>query len=233
MISICIPAYEMDGEGAKFITQSLEAIQAQSFQDYETVVSDHSIDDKVEQACARFPKVSYLRNARKRGSASANLNHAINHAKGDYIKVLFQDDFLAGPDSLARMRDGIGDKAWLVHSYWHTDFSGVPRFDPTDPFVPDQHRALVRHNTIGAPSAVMFKKCGMRFDENLRWFMDSEFYYRLLRAVGLPAILREPLVVQTLWPGQVTNKLRQRVKDWEYYYVLLTISRHFLMRPPK
>src|ERR1700691_15781 len=119
MISICIPAYEMDGEGARFLSRSLAAIQSQSFSDYETVVSDQSADDQIEKACALFPKVRYLRYPHKRGNSSANLNNALDHASGSYIKIIFQDDFLARTDSLARAVDGIGDKPWLVHSYWH------------------------------------------------------------------------------------------------------------------
>jgi hypothetical protein len=153
MISICIPAYEMGGEGARFLSRSLEAIRLQLFTDHETVVSDHSSDHKIEEVCAGFPKVRYVRNSRHRGKSSANLNNAIDHASGDLIKVVFQDDFLAGPGSLGRIAERIGDKDWLVHSYWHTDLSGGPRFLPYQPFVPDRSAQILGCNTIGAPTA--------------------------------------------------------------------------------
>jgi glycosyltransferase involved in cell wall biosynthesis len=219
MISICIPAYEMGGEGARFLSRSLEAIRLQLFTDHETVVSDHSSDHKIEEVCAGFPKVRYVRNSRHRGKSSANLNNAIDHASGDLIKVVFQDDFLAGPGSLGRIAERIGDKDWLVHSYWHTDLSGGPRFLPYQPFVPDRSAQILGCNTIGAPTAIAFKKCALRFDQNLRWKMDCEFYYRLLRAFGRPSIVSEPLAVQTVWPGQLTHKLSAAVKTWESLYV--------------
>ncbi len=228
--SICIPAYEMHGEGAKFIARALASIRTQTFTDYETIVSDHSADDKVQEACAPFPKVRYLKNPVKRGISSANLNHAINHAKGSHIKVLFQDDFLSDHDSLARMVDGIGVKAWLVHGYWHTDIAGEKRFSPTQPSIPEKPRTLLRLNTIGAPSAIMFKKCDLRFDETLRWMMDCEFYYKLLRNFGPPVIISDPLAVQTLWPGQLTNHLRNRVRVWESYWVRKVILEQFFVR---
>ncbi len=215
MISICIPAYEMGGEGARFLSRSLETICLQSFTDYETVVSDHSSDDKIEEVCAGFPKVRYVRYSRNRGKSSANLNNAIDHASGDLIKVVFQDDFLAGPGALGRIAERIGNKAWLVHSYWHTDISGGPRFSPYQPYIPDKPWEILRNNTIGAPTAIVFKRCEMRFDQKLRWMMDCEFYYRLLRAFGRPSVVSEPLAVQTLWPGQLTNKLSAGVKTWE------------------
>jgi glycosyltransferase involved in cell wall biosynthesis len=220
----------MGGEGARFLSRSLEAIRSQSFSDYETVVSDHSADNKIEEVCARFAKVRYVRNPSNRGKSSANLNNAIDHASGDLIKVVFQDDFLAGPGSLGRIADSLGDKHWLVHSYWHTDLSGAPRFWPNQPFIPDRPSQLLRCNSIGAPTAIAFKKCALRFDQNLRWKMDCEFYYQLLRKLGRPSVVSEPLAVQTLWPGQLTHKLSDGVKAWEYFYVQGKILRQRLHR---
>jgi glycosyltransferase involved in cell wall biosynthesis len=215
MISICIPTYEMDGEGVRFLSRSLESIEAQTFRDHETIVSDHSVDDHIEALCRGFARVRYIRNPRHRGNSSANLNVAMDHARGEHIKIIFQDDFLAGSDSLARMVDGIGARPWLVHAYWHTDIEGHARLDPTRPFIPAKPEELLVHNSLGAPTAVMLRKSGLRFDEKLRWVMDCEFYYRLLRISGAPAIIAEPLAVQTLWPGQLTHKLASEVKNAE------------------
>jgi glycosyltransferase involved in cell wall biosynthesis len=219
MISICIPTYEMDGEGVRFLSRSLESIATQTFTDYEILVSDHSVADDLETVCRRYAKVRYLRNPRQRGNSSANLNNAIDHARGGWIKVIFQDDFLSGSDSLSRMAAGIGEYGWLVHAYWHTDLDGKARRQPTRPSIPAKREKLLVNNSIGAPTAVMFRKSGLRFDESLRWVMDCEFYYRLLRLHGVPAIIHDPLAVQTLWPGQLTHKLTAEVKDAEAAYV--------------
>jgi hypothetical protein len=163
--------------------------------------------------------VRHVRFQAKRGNSSANLNNAINHARGDHIKILFQDDFLAGPDALARMAGEIGEKAWLVHGYWHTDYSGGSRLRPTAPAIPGQFHDIRFANTIGAPTAIMFRRCDMRFDENLLWYMDCDFYFRMLCKFGAPQVVAEPLAVQTLWAGQLTNKLAESVKTWERNYI--------------
>jgi glycosyltransferase involved in cell wall biosynthesis len=219
MISICIPAYEMGGRGGRFIDRSLRQIEAQSYSDHETVVSDQSVDDEIERVCACHPKVRHLRFPRKKGNASANLNHALDQARGECIKIIFEDDFLSGPDSLARMVAGIGRKAWLVHAYWHTDLAGESRVDQTRPHLPKEAEMLLRENTIGAPTALMFKRNELRFDENLRWRMDNEFYYRMLKKFGPPAIMAEPLAVQTLWPGQLTHQIDEAEKEAEEHYL--------------
>ncbi len=219
MISICIPVYEMEGQGVRFLARAIQSIAAQSFTDYEMIVSDHSVGGEIEQLCAGVPKLRHFRNSQKRGNSSANLNHAIGHAQSAHIKILFQDDFLAGPDALGCMAQNAGISAWLIHSYWHTDFAGQTRFQPTRPFIPDDHTSLLQNNSIGAPTALMFRKNDLRFDENLIWFMDCEFYFRLLQNFGPPAILAAPLAVQTLWPGQLTHKISDDVKQRETEYI--------------
>jgi hypothetical protein len=219
MISICIPAYEMGLKGAEFLCRSLESIQCQSFTDYETIVSDHSCGRKIERLCSRFAKVRYMKNPDRRGNSSANLNNAIDQAEGSHIKIIFQDDFLSDSDSLAHMIDGIGNKAWLVHACWRTGIRGRNRFLPTRPHIPVDHKYLLERNTLGMPTAIMFKKCALRFDERLRWLMDIEFYFRMLLTFGAPAIIFKPLAVQRVWRGQLTHKLTRRVKNWERQYI--------------
>jgi glycosyltransferase involved in cell wall biosynthesis len=212
----------MAGAGERFLARALQSIKAQNFTDYEIIVSDHSADDKIKRLCTRFSKLRYVRNPEKRGNAAANLNNALEHAKGTPIKLVFQDDFLAGPGSLRHMMDQLGGKPWLIHAYWHTDFFGHARLEPTRPWVPDDHESLLLVNSIGAPTAVMFKKNDLRFDENLSWYMDCEFYFRLLQRFGLPVIVPEPLAVQTLWPGQLTHKIADDAKAWEADYIRKT-----------
>jgi len=219
MISICIPVYEMAGQGVRFLARLLDSIAAQSFTDHETIVSDHSIGGEIAALCAGVPKLRYIGNPNKRGNSSANLNHAIDHAKGATIKILFQDDFLAGPQALGCMAQNIGTSAWLIHSYWHTDITGQARLDPTRPSIPDAQASLLQNNSIGAPTAVMFQKNHLRFDENLIWFMDCEFYFRMLQASGPPIIVTAPLAVQTLWPGQLTHKITEDAKRRETAYI--------------
>jgi glycosyltransferase involved in cell wall biosynthesis len=218
-ISICIPAYEMGGVGPDFLRRSLASIQTQSFTDYEIIVSDHCAGDEIKNICSGFDRVRHLAFSEKKGNSSANLNNALNYAAGKFIKIIFQDDFLAADDSLERMIGEVGDRRWLAHGYWHTDYDATLRFRPTNPSIPHDHKQLLKSNSIGAPTAIMFQNCDLRFDENLLWTMDMEFYYRILGRLGLPAIIKDPLAVQTLWPGQLTNQLSDEIKKWEYGYI--------------
>ena len=48
LISIGIPTYEMSGYGVYYLNELLETISYQTFDDFEVIISDHSIDTKIE-----------------------------------------------------------------------------------------------------------------------------------------------------------------------------------------
>ena len=46
-ISICIPTYEFKGDGVKYLSELFDTLRVQTFQDFNIVVSDHSVDDEI------------------------------------------------------------------------------------------------------------------------------------------------------------------------------------------
>jgi glycosyltransferase involved in cell wall biosynthesis len=93
LVSICIPTYN----GAQFIAEAMESALAQTYNNLEIVVSDDaSVDNTLEIIESYRIKTSipiYIHKHIPNG-IGANWNNCINHAKGDYIKFLFQDDIL-------------------------------------------------------------------------------------------------------------------------------------------
>ena len=208
--SICIPTYEMKGLGASYLKSTFEILANQSFKDFEVVISDHSVDDAIKDLCVAFEKsfgIHYIKNNSDRGSSSANINHAIKSARGLWIKVLFQDDYLLGSNALEIIYDKIssGGGEWLVSACQHTN-DGELLFDSHFPsYHTDIHLGI---NTIGAPSNIAFKNKGsIFFDRNLIWLMDCEFYKRLELTFGPPLILNELCIVNRVGAHQVTNTL--------------------------
>ena len=208
--SICIPTYEMKGLGASYLKSTFENLAIQSFKDFEVIISDHSVGDAIKDLCVEFEKsfiINYTKNTSNRGSSSANINHAIKSARGLWIKVLFQDDYLLGSNALEIIHDQINraDGGWLVSACQHTN-DGELLFDSHFPsYHVDIH---LGQNTIGAPSNIAFKNQGsIFFDRNLIWLMDCEFYKRLELTFGPPLILDELCIVNRVGAHQVTNTL--------------------------
>src|SRR6476661_6387292 len=114
-VSVCVPTYN----GALFLGETLACIEAQTMPDYEVViVDDLSTDDTLALAdayAARDPRVRVIRSAERAGSSARNANRCITHARGEWIKFLFQDDLMA-PTCLERMLQA-GRNSRLVISW--------------------------------------------------------------------------------------------------------------------
>ncbi len=211
----------MAGNGARFLRHSLNVIAGQNFRDFEVVVTDQSDDDAVAQVCTEFPDLAlrhvWTRDLPKQGSA--NTNAAIAAAQGEVIKILFQDDYLNGPDALGQIAGAFDDPAvqWCLTGCDHsTDGETLIRLHP-----PRYHPQIrFGKNTVGSPSVLAVRRSlAPRFDENLIWLMDVDFYHQCAAALGPPAILSAPLVVTRLHAGQVSAGVSKALARRELRYV--------------
>ena len=99
-MSIGLPVYN----GERFLVEALESVLAQTFRDFELVISDNGSTDATEQICRRFAagdaRIRFLRSDSNRGAAW-NFNTVFEHSRGAYFKWFAHDDLLA-PDYLER-----------------------------------------------------------------------------------------------------------------------------------
>jgi glycosyltransferase involved in cell wall biosynthesis len=214
----------MSGRGAEFLEFSLEIIAAQTFTDFEVVISDQSLNEEILHVSEKAAKAIATRHIPfpiKRGNPSANLNNAIRNARGKLVKVLFQDDFLYDDTSLEAIVTAfdLQTHRWLVTASEHSEdgLTHVRRFTPR--YSPRMHRG---DNTISSPSVLTIKNDEpLLFDENLVWLMDCDYYSRCHEAFGPPLILDRVTVVNRIGPHQVTNTLAdRRLKRRERTYMI-------------
>ncbi|MEO1139277.1 MAG: glycosyltransferase [Pseudomonadota bacterium] len=220
-ISICIPAYDMGGQGADFLAASFARMGQQSLHDFDVVVSDQSDTTDVAQVCTdysdrlRITRVDYAHGPRQ---ASANTNNAMRHAGGEILKILFQDDLLAGPDALTKTARAFeGTAAWalcgsaVTYDGQTAERAMVPRMHPQIRF---------GKNTVSSPSVLAMRRDAMlEFDENLIWLMDVEMYHRLHITHGPPEIVPDVLVWNRLHDGQVSAGVSPDLRKRELSYV--------------
>jgi glycosyltransferase involved in cell wall biosynthesis len=224
-LSVAIPCYEMSGKGVEFLEKSLKIIESQNidFSKIEIVISDHSINDDIKKCCDKYKNINlkYYKNEECRGSMSGNINSCIRQSSGEYIKPLFQDDFLNSSNSLKAILDNL-NSPWIAHEYTHLDLSTDSFYNQRTPFYND--RILEGINTIGPPTVTAFLNDNNYFDENLLWFMDIEFYHRMMIKYGHPTILKcnDPIATVTTWSGQTTEtSINQALIDKETNYIKL------------
>ena len=87
-VSICIPAYK-----PRHFEICLASAVAQTYRDFEIIVSDDCRTEEIKAICDKFPGwVKYSRNPTPGGRA--NILRLMDLAQGEYIKFLFDDDLL-------------------------------------------------------------------------------------------------------------------------------------------
>lgn len=219
-ISICIPCYEMRDRGVEFLESLLWSVVAQTYKNVEVVISDHSEDSKIEDSVQKFSQffpVIYLKNVNDRGSIASNLNNAIDHASGDYVKFLLQDDYFIDNRSLEHELKNIGDFQWglcsTVHwneevMYWHL----IPEYT---------HTIYTGGNTIGSPSLLLCKKeACLKFDMNLVHIVDCDYYRMMYDKHGWPKTSKRITTVSRVWDGQhQRSSVNENMKSKEQIYI--------------
>ena len=89
--------------GAKFIRQTLDSILAQTFTDFELIISDNGSTDGTDTICSEYAqsdnRIRYYPNSVNRGAAW-NYNRVFELARGIYFKWAAHDDLLAAQPEL-------------------------------------------------------------------------------------------------------------------------------------
>lgn len=241
-VSICIPCYNNADEVARL----LQSICSQNFTDYEVNLSDDSTDDETKQLVEKqYPQVKYRHNHRPYGHIF-NWNAAIEMAEGEYIKIMFSDDWFTDADSLGKyvaLLDSKPDAALAFSgsrqvlldgqdiSAMHHVAAGHQKeyYDryASDEFIrclEQDYRSLFLGNQIGAPSAVIYRRGGSLtlFDERSNWASDMFLYFALLERCPVFAYTREPLVSIGVHEKQYTESFSERdmriYNDYRYLY---------------
>ena len=206
-VSIVVPIYNMD-DAKKFLKRNLDSITTQTFTDYEIVISDDSDDDMLKCWLDNYP-IKYYKNKGSKGMAN-NSNNGIEKAKGEIIKILYQDDYFYNNNSLAEIVRHFKKCEWMVSGCVHSLGFGEP-INEHFPFYSESE------NNIGSPSVLTFsREVTERFDPEFHWVLDLDLYKRLFREYGLPRILHQINVVIGIGEHQTTHRLSDLRKNIEH-----------------
>jgi glycosyltransferase involved in cell wall biosynthesis len=99
-VSIGLPVYN----GEKFVAAALDSLLAQTFPDFELIISDNASTDRTSEICREYAgrdmRIRYVRHE-VNGGAPWNFNEAFRLARGQYFKWHAADD-LCAPTFLER-----------------------------------------------------------------------------------------------------------------------------------
>lgn len=212
-VSICIPAYG-NPEGIRRLLDSIAGQTYTDFEIIITDDSpDDSVKKIVEaedlQAEANGAgtkkefeqKLKYHKNPQRLG-ASENWNHSMELANGEYIKMMHHDDWFTDQDSLKQFVDMLDSNPNAILA-----FSGSRQVDldkQIDINKLEENAFYDRHispedaeelandiyylyisQCIGAPSATIYRKNSLKYDGELTWLMDAEYYMHLMQVASI------------------------------------------------
>lgn len=213
-ISICIPTYN----GDKYLKECIDSILAQTYINFEIIIIDDRSTDETIKIISEYLKkdkrIVFHQNNTNMGLVG-NWNKCIELAKGDWIKLVFQDDYLE-PYCLQTFIDNIDNDTILLVSkrsfildnnasaldkkYY---LSQVKTLDNTGAvmkgsllFSPKTISKLAVNNIalnfIAEPSLTLFKKRLIEeigcFNSDFTQICDLEFFLRVASNFGLKYI---------------------------------------------
>lgn len=242
-VSVAIPVYN----GAAYLGPAIESVLAQSLTDFELVIcDDHSTDRSPEIAASyRDSRIRQLRNEQNLGFGG-NWNRCLAEARGDYIKLLPQDDLLA-PDCLAKqaavLDTDVAGRIALVFSarsiigpggrpYMTRRFSGPQQLTGTQAA---RRTARSGTNPIGEPGAVLFRRSAARaagaFNGARPFVIDIDYWLRLL-AHGTGLYLPDVLSSFRISPAsQSVRMARRQAAEFTAFLAELRQSGRYSLSP--
>lgn len=192
LVSICIPAYN----GETFITETLASVQAQTFTDWEVIVTEDGSKDRTELLVKEFAKtvsqpVIYNRHEINQGLPRTR-NTGITTARGAWIALLDSDD-LWQHDHLealvAKARTGDDDLVFAGSSLFDSESKKIIGLRvPTEAHLRTLPLSLFMGWLSVMPSAVLirhsaFERYGLVSVE-YPYVNDTEYWLRVLQSGG-------------------------------------------------
>jgi len=119
-LTIGLPVYN----GQNYVSESLDSLLAQTYTDFELIISDNASTDSTEEICrdyaARDSRIRYVRQQMNMGAAP-NHNYLVQSARGRLFKWAAHDDLFA-PKLVERCIEALEDRPELIlaHAYMGT-----------------------------------------------------------------------------------------------------------------
>ena len=246
-VSICVPAYN----NLSCVQRLLNSIAGQDYTDFEVIITDDSTNGEIEDYIHAMQtetdhtlpdeiqaQIRYQHNAKPLGHIF-NWNEALSLAEGEYIKIMFSDDWFSRADSLGKMIGMLEDNPDASLAFCGTgqvllrgDKEELLRErSASEEFIVrlrKDYRSLFLGNEIGAPSATIYRNGHFRFDEKSNWASDMFLYFDILEKNPVFAWTDEALINIGEHEEQYTNMFRERderkYEDYRYMYEKYELS---------
>ena len=224
-ISIITPSYK----SKKFISQTIESVLAQTYQDWEMIIVDDVSPDNsneiIEEYCKKDSRIKLIKLEQNSGPAIAR-NRAIEEAKGRYIAFLDADD-LWKPEKLEKQIMFMEEKncALSYSAYETMSEEGVLQNEYINPPLKISYKDLLKSNYIGCLTAIYdTQKIGKVYMPNISKRQDYGLWLKILRKIDFAYCMDEPLAVYRIMSNSVSSN---KFKLLKFNYLLFKEHENF------
>jgi glycosyltransferase involved in cell wall biosynthesis len=199
-VSVIIPAYNAE----KFIIETIQSLQRQTFRDFEIIVVDDGSTDQTVSLVMQIeePRLRVL--SVEHQGLSATRNRGVVASQGKFIAFLDADD-LWTPNTLklyveALSANPTADLSYGWTYFWNYDLknsSDVTKLIAPSATGATAYRAMLERNIVGNGSNIFVRRSAFDsvggFDQTLTHGEDWEFCFRIALQ-GEVALVPQPLV---------------------------------------
>lgn len=218
-MTVAIPAYK-----AAHLSQAIASVLAQTFDDFELLISDDCRNEAVRRVVEQFrdPRIRLIEGPRR--GLVANSVHLWEHAAADALKYVYDDDFLL-PFALAQLVELLQHNPAAVFSFCArhvVDAEG--RILPSNATIPSGPptlftggvvtEALVSEiaNPVGEPTSLLIRRSAFDGPGCLSRYCGVEVRHHIDVAFFLNAAERGPCVATPV-PGAVFRRHADQVSS--------------------
>ena len=219
-VSIITPSYKSE----RFISQTIESVLAQTYQDWEMIIVDDVSPDNsneiVEEYCKKDSRIKLIKLEKNSGPAIAR-NRAIEEAKGRYIAFLDADD-LWKPEKLEKQIRFMEEKncALSYSAYETMSEEGVLQNKFITIPLKISYKDLLKSNHIGCLTAIYdTKKVGKIYMPLINKRQDYGLWLKILKKIDFAYGVNEPLATYRLMSNSVSSN---KISLFKYHYKLFT-----------
>jgi len=219
LVSIITPSYN----SAKFISQAIESVIEQTYQNWEMIIiDDMSLDNSnriIEEYMRDEKRIKLITLTENVGSATTR-NYGIKEAKGRYIAFLDSDDYwdvYKLEKQLNFMQEN--NIALSFTSYYHIEEESANIIYSANALTKVNYQELLKKNIIGCLTAMYdIKILGKVYMPNIRKRQDYALWLDILKRVPYAYGLDEMLGYYRVRKDSLSsNKILSSIYNWKLY----------------
>lgn len=234
-LSILIPAYNYT-LGIERILSRAKELKNFNKKKYEIIIYDNSENSRIRNIYKKYSYLNiYYKKNSKFGGAVNNWNSLLKAAKGKFILMIHHDELPEKKNFfkklIAKVETYKNYDIFFFNCLLVNNNNIIVRpnffFSLKKLIITYFPAYILRRNVVGSISNIVFKNKKILFDKRLVWFVDVDFYYRLIKNSKNFLFNKENILSFYKYHYSISNKLTNKKLKKKREYKILSNSEKY------